>query len=62
MNQDREVRQAARMEGEPFEIYKLRRKMNKQLLKAELTPKMVKPAPKKRPASGGELLPTAVGG
>jgi len=57
MTQDREVRQAARMEGEPFEVYKLRRKMNKQLLKAELTPKLVKPAPRKgkmkRPASGG---------
>jgi hypothetical protein len=57
MNQDREVRQAARMEGEPFEAYKLRRKMNKQLLKVELTPKLVKPAPRKgkikRPARGG---------
>lgn len=53
MKQDREVRQAARMEGEPFEAYKLRRKMNQQLLKAELTPRMVKSAPKKRPASGG---------
>lgn len=57
MNQDREIRQAARMEGEPFEVYKLRRKMNQQLLKAELMPKMVKPMPRKgkmkRPASGG---------
>jgi hypothetical protein len=60
MTQDREVRQAARMEGEPFEAYKLRRKMNQLLLKKELMPELVTPAPrkkrlgsKKRPASGG---------
>ena len=59
MNQDREVRQAARMEGEPFEAYKLRRKMNKLLIKSELMPKMRIPAPTKKrvigksPASGG---------
>jgi hypothetical protein len=39
MNNDNS-RQAARMEGEPFDAYKLRRKMNNLLTKAELRPKM----------------------
>lgn len=38
MTQDN-TRQAARMEGEPFEAYKLRRKMDKLLTKSELRPK-----------------------
>ena len=57
MDKNREARQSARMEGEPFEVYKLRRKMMKQLLKYELTPKLSKPIPlkdkMKRPARGG---------